>query len=577
MAEHPPESLEEIGVTGLRHSFGRINEELLVHLKGKRGLRTFREMNDNDPVVGSIMFLFKTLMRKVPWIAKPNPLATGIDRARAVEEAVFLQSLTVDMSQTWPDFITDALSFAYAGYSIHEIVLKERGGRVSDPKKRSRFDDGKIGLRKLPIRAQETIDQWVFDGSGGIDGFWQLNNQPESGKDPRLFIPIEKAVLFRTESNKNNPEGRSLLRNAYRPWYFKKRIEEIEAIGIERDLVGTPVMQVPRQLLSKNASAGDVALRDEIVRILQLMRNDSLAYAMVPSEVEADGQGGQRPSGYKLSLLTTGGRRQISTSDIVTRYDQRIAMTLIADLVMMGMSKVGTFSMFTGKTNLVTMALEALIKQIRDPLNRFVVPIVMEANGVPEEFWPHFENGPIQAPPMNEIADFLARLTSGSPPVLTPGPELEKFVREMYRFPEEEPGTREDLQEARNAEASKAQAESRMEEVDGEPVANQDPDTNQDPAANQETEPTGPDAIGNQMAQEVDTSGMSDAQLFAYHLTTGVIPMNEARIKFLGLPREPRFGNMTSPEFLKSLGDPEGGTETPPAEPTISAAEEDDE
>jgi hypothetical protein len=39
-------------------------------------------------------------------------------------------------------------------------------------------------------------------------------------------IPIEKSLLFRTSIAKGNPEGVSLLRTAYRSWYFKKRLEE---------------------------------------------------------------------------------------------------------------------------------------------------------------------------------------------------------------------------------------------------------------------------------------------------------------------------------------------------------------
>ena len=61
-------------------------------------------------------------------------------------------------------------------------------------------------------------------------------------------IPIDKALLFRTKSRKDNPEGRSILRNAYRSWYFKRRIQEVEGIGIERDLAGLPVMYAPADL-----------------------------------------------------------------------------------------------------------------------------------------------------------------------------------------------------------------------------------------------------------------------------------------------------------------------------------------
>lgn len=463
------EDLTEIGVTGLRHSFGRIQEELLVHLKGKRGLRTFREMNDNDPVVGSIMYLMKILMRRVPWIARPS----DPENDEAVKWATFLQGQTIDMSMTWPDFLTDALSMTYAGYSVHEVVLKERGGRNRDPKKRSRFSDGLIGLRKLAIRGQETIDQWDIDpDDGGLRGFWQINPNIGAGKARRIFIPMTKAVLFRTESNKNNPEGRSLLRNAYRPWYFKKRIEEIEAIGVERDLTGLPVMQVPRRLLSRTASANDVALREELKKAMALLRRDALEYAMVPSEWEDNGQNGERHSGYKLELLTTGGRRQIPTNDIIGRYDSRIAMTLIADLVLMGMQKVGTFSMFTGKANLVTMALESLLEQVREPINRFVVPTLMEVNGVDEDLWPHFVNGPVQAPPMDELGGFLSKLTSGNPAVITPGPELEKFVRDMYRMPEEDSGLRDRVTQSRTdaANAATEEREAREQEDDQEVI-----------------------------------------------------------------------------------------------------------
>ena len=63
-----------------------------------------------------------------------------------------------------------------------------------------------------------------------------------------LTIPLEKALHFRTTSVKNNPEGRSILRTAYRSWYFKTRIQEIEGIGIERNLAGFPVLYAPPDL-----------------------------------------------------------------------------------------------------------------------------------------------------------------------------------------------------------------------------------------------------------------------------------------------------------------------------------------
>ena len=93
----------------------------------------------------------------------------------------------------------------------------------------------------MPIRAQETLFRWVFDGTGGIKAMVQM---APPGYTQRV-IPIEKSLLFRTGHPQGQPRGLAILRNAYRPWFFKKRLEEFEAIGVERDLAGMPVARCP--------------------------------------------------------------------------------------------------------------------------------------------------------------------------------------------------------------------------------------------------------------------------------------------------------------------------------------------
>src|SRR6185437_2004139 len=109
----------------------------------------------------------------------------------------------------------------------------------------SKFTDGKIGWRRLPGRGQDTIIKWFFDENGQVHG---LTQQPYSG--PLIDLPVEKFLLFRAGNLKNNPEGRSILRNSYRAYYFIKRLEELEAIGVER-LNGFPLIYVPSELIEK--------------------------------------------------------------------------------------------------------------------------------------------------------------------------------------------------------------------------------------------------------------------------------------------------------------------------------------
>ena len=166
----------------------------------------------------------------------------GGDTAKDKEAAEFVESCMHDMERTWADTLSEILSFLTYGWSYHEIVYKRRMGKTKDRRTSSKYDDGLIGWRKLPLRSQDTLWEWVFEtNSDDLIGMTQ-SPPPDYG---HYTIPLEKALHFRTKSRKDNPEGRSILRSAYRSWYFKKRIQEIEGIGMERDLAGFPVLYGP--------------------------------------------------------------------------------------------------------------------------------------------------------------------------------------------------------------------------------------------------------------------------------------------------------------------------------------------
>jgi len=325
-----PTRMQELGSTGLEHWSGRIDEEWLRELKGDRKWKTIREMRDNDPIIGAILFAVDMLIRNVDWHVE-----AASDSAEDQADAEFVESCLGDMSETWENTISEILSFLPFGFSYHEIVYKRRKGT------KSKYDDGKIGWKKLPIRAQNTLDRWDIDRNGEILAFIQ---EATSDKFEQITIPITKALLFRTTSHKNNPEGRSVLRNAYRPWYFKKRIEEIEGIGIERDLAGLPVIYAPNKIMMATSSDEDKAVFAGLQAIVRNVRRDEQEGIIMPGDRDALGN-----RQYELKLLATSGQRQFNTNQIIQRYDQRIAMTILADFILLGHEKVGSFSLSSNK------------------------------------------------------------------------------------------------------------------------------------------------------------------------------------------------------------------------------------
>lgn len=201
-------TFRQVGSSGLRAFAGYVREEFLPQLQGRMAQTVYREMRENSPVIGGMIFAMEATMRKVEWRTNPAD-----DSAGAAEAAEFADSLRMDMSGTWDDTISEVLSMVPYGFAPLEICYKRRLGRQPgmDPRRagkslpRSKYDDGRIGWANLPLRGQDTVIKWFFDENGEWQG---LTQQPWTG--PMVDIPMEKLLLFRPSQHKGNPEGRAL-------------------------------------------------------------------------------------------------------------------------------------------------------------------------------------------------------------------------------------------------------------------------------------------------------------------------------------------------------------------------------
>lgn len=420
-----PSNMNEIGATGLNISTtgasgSIINEEFLPNLHGRSAIRTYKEMSDNDPIVGGIMFAVDMLVRQVDW---------SVDRKKSTAaDARFVEECMDDMSHSWGDLISEIMSMIVYGFSFHEIVYKRRRGyrRTGSETPSSKYNDGKIGWRKIPIRAQDSLDRWEFDDRGGLQAFVQR----PAPRYEDIRIPIEKGLLFRTSVYKNNPEGRSLLRSAYRPWYYKRRIEEIEGIGIERDLAGFPVFRLPSTFLKSNAPPEMQQVRAAYEAIGRDIRRDKQEFLMLPSDVDPNGGGPM----FSFELLSSGGARSFDTSAIIERYNQNIAMTILADFILLGHEQVGSFALSSDKTALFSVALGTILDSIADTFNRYAIPRLFVVNGMGTEKLPEIVHGDIESGSLSEIGAFLSSLSAAGM-TLFPDEDLENFVREQANFP----------------------------------------------------------------------------------------------------------------------------------------------
>jgi hypothetical protein len=410
-----------LGDTGLRAYGGYVSEEFLPELAGNRGLKTYRRMAANDETIAAILRACESMIQGVEWTW------TAVDSTPEAEKAKeFAEEIIEDMDTPLSDVIAEACTMFTYGFAPLEVTYKLRNG------KGSRFTDGRFGLKDISLRAQTSLVRWEMDPkTGALHGMHQLSTW-----NGMAFIPREKLALFRTTSNKNNPEGMSFLRGAYRSWYFKAKIQEIEAVGIERNNAGLPLIKIPGRYLDPSASPEEKAFASAMAALGSRIRKDQQDSIIVASDRDATGT----PL-LEISLLTTGGKT-FSATEVIQRYDRAMARSVLMDFLFLGEGSVGSFALSADKTALFAQALGAYLKRIADTFNKDVMDVLWQANGLDPKMKPKLTPGDLENRNANEIVGALAQMAAAGATVF-PDRELENHMRKLLGVPQapEDDGT----------------------------------------------------------------------------------------------------------------------------------------
>lgn len=380
----------EVGRSGLPMWAGHAKTEPLRKLRGREGYRVYNEMRLNDPIIGATLFAIEMSVRAVPWLAAPEG-----DR-----RASFVQSCLDDMSHSFNDHLSEALTMLPFGWSWFEVIYKRR-------------PDGRIGWRKFAIRGQNTLHRWELDEQGGIRGMTQIcppTYQP-------VTIPIEKSILYRTRLEQGNPEGRSILRTTYPSYYFVRNLREIEAIGLERDLCGLPML-VPPEGADLSEGSADRAAAEALLR---RVRNDEEAGVLVPP-------------GWQFSLVSGDTGAKTDTHQVIVRYETRIALGVLAQFLMLGLENTGSLALARTQAKLFASAVGAFADVIADTFTRFAIRPLLQLNGLKPD-GVALQHGPLSHLQLKEIGEFLARVTGAGLLDAEGDAGLEAWVRELIDAP----------------------------------------------------------------------------------------------------------------------------------------------
>ncbi|ODN41229.1 phage portal protein family protein [Piscirickettsia litoralis] len=406
------------GFTGLREVGGRVTEEFLTQLQFPDGITIYKEMRDNDDTVGAALLAIELLIRKVKW----KVIAAGVS-AQDEARANFLEECRGDLCKPWAEVISEILDFLPFGFSIHEPVYKVRQGRRG--KRPSQYNDNKIGWHDLETRSQDTIIEWIFnEDTEELQGFLQMS--PTSGK--QCEVDINRVLLFRTTSKKGNPEGRSILRNAYQPWFYKKNLENLEAIAVERNFVGLMKFELPPEYLSYDASPDQKAVVDHLQTLGANIRQNESSYLIMPQQYDRDGN-----KLFNAELMTCQGTSNVDLSGPINRYAYSISQTMMTEFQQIGKTAVGTSSHAENKIELLKDSISAYLDMIKGVFNSHAIPRLFDLNGDLAEELPTLDYEEVKDIDVAELSTALSQLVPIG--VISPDESLEETVRESLNLP----------------------------------------------------------------------------------------------------------------------------------------------
>ena len=415
---------EELGQPGLKRAGGFVQEDFVNALQGQRGARLYREMMSNCAVVGAAMLAIKMLIRKVDWQVEPFS-----QDAEDVERAETIENMYDDMSCSFEDVLAEILEMIGYGVAPMEIVYKKRVGAKKEPGKSSRYDDGLIGWRKFALRPLETVEQWIFDdgpdGDGGVIGMIQT----PPPKYPRVTIPLEKLLLFQVQTQKANPEGISMLRSAYFDWIILKRLIELSAIQIERDVSGIPVIKAPAEVTGDHTSQ---QYRDTVA-VGENLRVDEQGCVIVSSAVDPE----TKAPLWDVALLGSPGAKQYDIIKYIERHEARIAMVIgLADWLMIGTGENGSRALIEPKLEMSRMTLDAIMDSIAEVFTRHAYPRLFALNGWPLDRMPKLKHGSVSKDDIEGAMKLLDGLNKAGADMF-PDEKLTRHFYGMGRFPTE--------------------------------------------------------------------------------------------------------------------------------------------
>ncbi len=387
-----------VGSQGSQNYSGYAQEEYLNALTGRRRADVFDEMRRSDPQVKMCLNAIKNPIRSATFEVEP---ADSSDEAKADAELI-KHILFEDMDRPWKKFVNEALSCVEFGHAVYEVTNKV----VLDHPKFGSYN----GIRSLGFRSQRTIERWNLNReTGALESVSQMS----FGDLQRMVdIPAQHILLVSIDQEGANYEGISLLRPCYGSWFRKNLYLKLNAIGIEKFAVPTPIATIPDG--KQNSSEYDL-----LISALESYTSHEKAYLTIPEGWTLD----LKPNAYDPQKV------EVS----IENEDKRMVKAFLANFLELGMNSVGSYALSNDLSDFFLSGVEYIADELISPINLKLIPDLIKMNRGNRAAYPKIKVSGISDKAGKELGELLKILSDGK--FLTPQDADESQIRKRLGLP----------------------------------------------------------------------------------------------------------------------------------------------
>lgn len=395
----PKTQAHPIGSSGTEIYSGYYAEEYIDALTGPRAALVWDKLRRSDPKIKMVLNAVKNPLRGANWEIEPWD-----DSSEAEEQAEFIEHcLFYGMEKTWQETLGEILTYLEFGFSVFEKVHMPVIGHRD-------FGDY-VGIRRLAFRSQKTIERWLLDHeTGKLEGIEQY----AYGDLERVVkIPGEFLLVFSHDKEGDNYEGISALRPCYGPWLRKQTYQKLQAIGVEKYAVPTPIGKFPaNKFKSKEYDNFVAALR-------AYTSNESNSITL--------------PEGWEIELK--GNEFDASKVQVVIdAEDKQIVFAFLANFLELGTSGTGSYALSFDLSDFFLGGIEHIAEYVACQINQSIIKDLILLNYGPQPGYPTLKASGISDKAGKELAEVVKLLTESK--AIIPDDRLEEHLRKRFDLPE---------------------------------------------------------------------------------------------------------------------------------------------